>query len=265
MTTSTAEWTEQRVHLAETDVQLLKGGSGEPLLLLHGEMGHPGWLRYHRELARDRTLYIPSHPGFGSSPRLDWIINMRDMAGWYLQALDDMGLGPVDTIGFSLGGWLAAEMATMSPQAFRRLALVGPAGIKPPAGHIYDMFLVTARDYMTGSVLDPATTPEFGGYCPEKPDPELAEQWEVNREQACRLSWRPYMFYPGLPHLLGRLKDLPTLLIWGMQDNIVPVSAAHVYSESIPNSRLELIDGCGHQPEVEQTDRFVSLVREFLT
>ena len=265
MTTSTAEWTEQRVRLAETDVQLIKGGSGKPLLLLHGEMGHPGWLRYHSELARDREIYVPSHPGFGSSPRLDWIVNMRDMAGWYLQALDDLDLGPVDVIGFSLGGWLAAEMATMSPQAFRRLVLVSPAGIKPPAGDIYDMFLVTARDFMTASVLDPASTPEFGEYCPEEPGPEMAEQWEINREQACRLSWRPYMFYPGLPHLLRRLKDLPTLLIWGMQDKIVPVSAAQVYTDSIPDSRLELIDGCGHQPEVERTDRFVSLVREFLS
>ncbi len=265
MTTSTADWTEQRVHLAETDVQLLKGGSGKPLLLLHGEMGHPGWLRYHRELAKDRTLYMPSHPGFGSSPRLDWIVNMRDMAGWYLQALDDMGIGPVDTIGLSLGGWLAAEMATMSPQAFRRLVLVSPPGVRPPAGEIYDMFLVTARDFMIDSVLDPEGTPEFGDYCPERPSPELAGQWEVNREQACRLSWRPYMFYPGLPHLLRRLKDLPTLLIWGMEDRIVPVSAAQVYNDSIPGSRLELFDGCGHRPELERTDRFVSLVREFLS
>ncbi len=265
MTIATAEWVEQRVRLAGAGIQLFKGGDGKPLLLLQGEMGHPGWLRYHRELAEDRTLYIPSHPGFGASPRLDWIMNMRDMAGWYLQALDDLGLGPVDTVGFSLGGWLAAEMATMSPQVFERLVLVSPAGIRPPAGEIYDMFLVTARDFMTDSVLDSEATPEFGEYCPEKPSPELAEQWEVNREQACRLSWRPYMFYPGLPHLLRRLKELPTLVVWGMQDRIVPVSAAQVYNDSIPRSRLELIDGCGHRPELEQTDRFVSLVRDFLS
>ena len=265
MTTATRAWTEEMVRLAGTEVQLVKGGTGAPLVIFHSEMGHPGWLRYHQALARDRTLYILSHPGFGTSPKLDWIANMRDMAGWYLQALDELDLGPVDSLGFSLGGWLAAEIATMSPEAFKKLVLVGPAGIKPPVGEIYDMFLVIARDFMTASVLDPERTPEFDDYCPETPSTELAEQWEVNREEASRLSWKPYMYYAGLPHLLPRLKDLPTMLIWGKQDGIVPVSAAHVYQESIPGSRLELIDDCGHQPEVEQTDRFVALMREFLS
>lgn len=260
----TKVWTEEMVRLAETEVQLVKGGTGEPLLIFHGEMGHPGWLRYHEELARNHTLYILSHPGFGTSPRLDWIVNMRDMAGWYLQALDDLGVGPVDTLAFSLGGWLAAEIATMSPDVFKKLVLVGPAGIKPPVGEIYDMFLVVAKDFMTASVLDPEKTPEFNEYCPEEPDPELAALWEINREEACRLSWKPYMYYPGLPSLLRRLKNLQTLLIWGKRDGIIPLSAAHVYQESIPGSRLELIDDCGHQPEVEQTDRFIGLVREFL-
>ena len=264
MTTATQTWTEEMVELAGAQVQLVKGGSGEPLLIFHGEMGHPGWLRYHEALAKDHTLYIASHPGFGRSPRLDWITNMRDMAGWYLQALDDLGLGQVKALGFSLGGWLAAEMATMSPGAFKKLVLVGPAGIKPPVGEIFDMFLVVAKDFMTASVLDPERTPEFQQYCPDEPTLELAELWEVNREEACRLSWKPYMYYPGLPHLLRRLKGLPTLLVWGRQDGIVPLSAAQVYEESIPGSRLELINDCGHQPEVEKPDEFVKLVSDFL-
>ena len=58
---------------------------------------------------------IPSHPGFGKSPRLDWIMTVRDLAGWYLDALDDLGLGRVNVMGLSLGGWIAAEMAAMCP------------------------------------------------------------------------------------------------------------------------------------------------------
>ena len=264
MTTSGGTWTEESVEAAGIKLQLIKGGTGEPLLILHGELGHPGWLRFHESLAQHHTLYIPSHPGFGKSERLDWIANMRDMAGWYLDALDDLAVGRVNAMGFSLGGWLAAEMATMCPTQFKKLVLVGAMGIKPPSGQIYDMFLEVAKEFIKTSYLDPAQTPEFSQICPEQPTPEQVEAWEVAREEACRLGWRPYMHYPSLPHLLHRLRKLPTLIVWGRQDAIVPVSAAEVYHASIPGSQLVILDNCGHHPEVEQSDEFVQRVQAFL-
>ena len=69
------------------------------------------------------------------------------------------------------------------------------------------------------------------------------------------------MHYPALPNLLPRLKRLPTLLVWGREDPIVPLSAGQLYHDSIPNSRLEIIDNCGHRPEVEQPGRFVDVVQ----
>lgn len=264
MTTSSGTWTEESVEAAGIKLQLIKGGTGEPLLILHGELGHPGWLRFHESLAQHHTLYIPSHPGFGKSERLDWITNMRDMAGWYLDALDDLAVGRVNAMGFSLGGWLAAEMATMCPTQFKKLVLVGAMGIKPPSGQIYDMFLEVAKEFIKTSYLDPAQTPEFSQICPEQPTPEQVEAWEVAREEACRLGWRPYMHYPSLPHLLRRLRKLPTLIVWGRQDAIVPVSAAEVYHASIPGSQLVILDNCGHHPEVEQSDEFVQRVQAFL-
>jgi pimeloyl-ACP methyl ester carboxylesterase len=264
MTTSSGTWTEESVEAAGTRLQLIKGGTGEPLLILHGELGHPGWLRFHESLAQHHTLYIPLHPGFGKSERLDWITNMRDMAGWYLDALDDLAVGRVNAMGFSLGGWLAAEMATMCPTQFKKLVLVGAMGIKPPSGQIYDMFLEVAKEFIKTSYLEPAQTPEFSQICPEQPTPEQVEAWEVAREEACRLGWRPYMHYPSLPHLLRRLRKLPTLIVWGRQDAIVPVSAAEVYHASIPGSQLVILDNCGHHPEVEQSDEFVRRVQAFL-
>ena len=132
MTTSSVTWTQEMVEVAGTRINLVKGGSGDPLLVLHDEMGHPGWLRWHEALAQNHTLYIPWHPGFGESEPLDWVMNLHDLAVWYLGALDDLGLEGVDVMGFSLGGWLAAEMAVMNPQQFQRLALVGAAGVRPP-------------------------------------------------------------------------------------------------------------------------------------
>ena len=141
MTNSPGVWTEEQVEVGGTKLLLHKAGTGEPLLILHGEMGHSGWLRFHQALAQKYTLYLPRHPGFGGSDRLDWIMNVRDLAGWYLTALDNLGIAPVKVVGFSMGGWLAAEMATMHPDLFQKLVLVGALGVKPPSGEIFDMFL----------------------------------------------------------------------------------------------------------------------------
>lgn len=258
-------WTEEIVEVAGTSLQLVKGGTGEPLLLLHGELGNPGWLRFHQSLASNHTLYIPSHPGFGKSGPLDWIMNMRDMAVWYLQALDELGMNNVNVVGFSFGGWLAAEIATMCTHQFKKMVLVSPMGILPPVGEIFDMFMVVAKYYILKSVHDPDKTPEFQQVCPDEPSPELLEDWETAKEGASLLGWKPYMYDPSLPHLLGRLKGLPSLIVGGKQDAIVPLSVAETYRESIAGSRLELLDNCGHLPELEKPDELVPLVNRFLS
>ena len=72
------EWREETVRVAGTDLTLIQGGTGKPLLVLHEELGHPGWLRWHTALAQNRTLLIPLHPGFGKSPRVEWVQGVRD-------------------------------------------------------------------------------------------------------------------------------------------------------------------------------------------
>ncbi len=265
MTTTSENWTEETLKVAGVDLQIIKSGAGEPLLILHDEIGHHVWLNYQQALSENYALHIPSYPGFGKTPALEWIMNMRDMAGWYLQALDELDLGPVNVVGFSMGGWLAAEMAVMDPGMFKKLVLTAPTGVKPPIGQIYDMFLEVAKEFITAGFLDATKVEEFQSICPDEASTEQVEAWEVAREEACRLGWRPYMFYPALPQLLQRLRGLPTLIVWGRQDNIVPISAGELYHESIPGSRLEVFEGCGHRPEVEKTAEFVELVHQFLS
>ena len=172
MTTAQQTWTRHSRELAGIQTSLVSGGRGEPLLVLHDETGHPGWLRWHERLAEDFTLHIPMMPGYGGSARLEWAMNMRDMAGWYLEALDDMDVGRVSVVGFSLGGWLAAELATMNPERFNKLALVGAAGVRPPVGEIMDMFLITTPVLLRASVADADSVAEFAEICPEEPTPE---------------------------------------------------------------------------------------------
>ena len=176
-----------------------------------------------------------------------------------------MGLDDINVLGLSMGGWLAAEMAAQCPHHFRKLALVGAPGIRPPVGEIMDMFLMVSKQFITAGFLDPTTVDELEIVCPEEPSPEQVEVWETAREEACRLSWRPYMFDPSLPHRLDRRKVLPALLVWGREDTVVPMSVAEADNAAIDGSKLALIGGSGHRPELERTDEFVAVVNRFLT
>ena len=77
------QWTEDRIRIGDIDLAVVRGGAGQPLLVLHEELGYPGWLRWQAALAREHALLIPMHPGFGRTPRLDWITSVRDLAAFY--------------------------------------------------------------------------------------------------------------------------------------------------------------------------------------
>ena len=265
MADTTQGWREETARVAGTELTFIQGGIGNPLLVLHEELGFPGWTRWHSELARHRTLLIPLHPGFGKSPRVEWVNSVRDLAGFYARVVRERGLSPVDVIGFSLGGWIAAEMAACNAQQFRKMVLVAPTGIRPPEGEIKDIFTVTARAYLDASVHNIQKTPEFAKLYGGEQTPEQFEAWEDARAETARVAWQPYMFNPSLGPLLEGVTNLPTLIIWGKQDQIVPVSVAQVYQKSIAGSELVVLDNCGHRPEIEQTSAFVERVQRFLS
>ena len=264
MPVSSNGYTESIINVGGGSVLMYKGGTGRPVLVLHEELGHPGWLAWHADVAQDHQLLIPVHPGFGVLPRIDWISGVRDLAGFYSRMLRDLALGPVDVIGFSLGGWIAAEMAAADAGQFDRMVLVAPTGLRPPEGEIMDLFVVTARNYLNASVRDPAATPEFQSLYGGEETAEQFEAWEDARAEASRLAWKPYMHNPSLGPLLEGVDGLPTLVIWGRDDAIVPLAAGHLYNKSISGSELAVIDDCGHRPEIEQTSRFLSQLRGFL-
>jgi pimeloyl-ACP methyl ester carboxylesterase len=257
------EWAEEKVRVGETELVVVKGGKGKPLIILHGELGWPGWPSWNSALAAERTLLIPQHPGFGKTPMADWIMSIRDLAGFYQRYVREQRLAPVDVLGHSLGGWIAAEMAACDPKQFHKMLLVAPTGIRPPEGEIMDMFTVTARTYLSRGAAN-ASAAEFAKLFGGEHTPEQFEAWEDARAETARLAWEPYMFNPSLPHLLEGIEGLPTMLIWGKQDPVVPISAAEVYRRAIRGSEIAAIDNCGHWPGAEQPAEFLKLVRSFL-
>jgi pimeloyl-ACP methyl ester carboxylesterase len=251
------------VEAAGLRIQLRSGGQGPPLLVLHGELGVPGWLSAYAELARDFTVYVPSLPGFGQSARPDWITGVRDLAAWVAWFARDLELvPPFPVIGSSLGGWIAAEIATVNPALFSKLVLVAPAGIAPSEGEIWDYFLHSTRDAFARAFAEPSSAREYVRfYASPTPDDERQAEWD--REMAARLAWKPYMRSHTLPALLGAVAT-PTLVVWGRQDAIIPAGTCDRWVTAIPGATARVLDRCGHLPEMECPEAFVDAVRGFL-
>jgi len=264
MTDGSKQWREETVCVDGTDLIVVKGGAGRPLLVLHDELGNPGSLMWNRAIAARRTLVTPLHPGFGRTPRAEWISSIRDLAAFYARYLTDNGLAPIDVIGFSLGGWIAAEMAACNPGQFRKMILVAPAGIRPPQGEILDFFQMMAPRQVLASVRDPANAPEFAELYGGPMAPEQFESFEEARAQTARLAWTPFMHNPSLPHLLGVVAGLPTLVVWGKQDGVVPPGTAEAWREAIAGARVVMFDACGHRPEIERSADFIREAEAFL-
>jgi pimeloyl-ACP methyl ester carboxylesterase len=130
--------TEEMITAAGAQIRLLRGGpakgadSAQPLVFLHGAGGHTGWMGFLDELARDHAVYAPEHPGFGRSDDPPWLDEIGDLAYFYLDFLETLGLDRVHLVGTSFGGWIAAELAVRNQARLASLTLVGAAAFPTP-------------------------------------------------------------------------------------------------------------------------------------
>lgn len=260
MTLTSQTWTEESVTVAGSMMSLLKGGTGDPLLILHRDVGNPGWLPFYEQLAKSFTVYTPSHPGFDKSERPNWMRSVRDVALVYQWLIKDLKLGSMPVIGLGFGGWIAAEMATMCHHNMKKLVLVGAMGLQPTQGEILDQFLYSGTEYAKMAFHDESKFEQLYG---SEISVDQLEIWEINREMTTRIAWKPYMFNQTLPYFLGGV-ETPTLIIWGRKDRIVPLSCGQRYLDLLPNAKLEIIEDCGHFVEVEKPEELIDHITRFL-
>ncbi|MBV1878464.1 MAG: alpha/beta hydrolase [Pseudomonadales bacterium] len=252
------------VDVADTQLTMIRGGSGKPLLILHDELGYTGWMRWNEALSNDHELIIPLQPGFGHTPRLDWIMSYRDLGCFYQRVIRELKLGPIDVIGFSAGAYIAAEMAASNPDLFDKVVLVSPLGLKPLEGEIMDMFCLTIKTHLLHTVWNTEAA-EFAEIYGGGMSPEQFELFEEARSESTRLGWEPYMFNPSLGHLLKGIGDLPTQLVWGVYDDFSPRGCIDAYKQAIPGAKINDIADAGHRPEIENPDAFIDAVAGFLS
>jgi pimeloyl-ACP methyl ester carboxylesterase len=155
-------------------------------------------------------------------------------------------------------------MAAMYPAHIRRLVLVGAAGLKPEKGEIADIFLMTPEEVQQRLFYDPSQAPEYDRLYGGELTLEQHQQAAWNREMAALLTWKPYMHNPKLPSLLAPVR-VPTLLVWGKHDTIIPLNCGELYQAAIPGAQLTVIEHCGHAPQIEKPQEFLDAVVPFLT
>jgi pimeloyl-ACP methyl ester carboxylesterase len=239
---------------------LRRGGSGEPLLFLHGASGAPAVLPFMERLAQRFEVLVPEHPGYGLSGEPEWLDNIHDVAYFYLDFLKRLSLDAVTLVGNSLGGWIAMEMAVRDTSRIKALVLVSPAGLSVPGVQPADTFLMSPEELARHLFYDPKLAE---ARLAEPVTPEAIDIALKNRHTTARLAWEPRFHDPHLPKWLHRI-DVPVQIIWGEQDRILPVGFANELKRLIPAAQLHVMRDAGHLPHVEKPQEFFDLVTGFL-
>ena len=243
-------------------VQLSTAGQGEPLVFLHGGNG-VNWSPFLEDLSRSFTVYVPRHPGWGESTGLDNLDDCVDMALFYLDLFDELGLTAVNLLGTSLGGMFAAEIAALGGSYVRKLILQAPAGlwlddVIPP-----EIFIMSPDELARATFYDPAAAQALLPQI-DADDKEAVAKANFERQKAAaalgKFIWP--IWDKGLKKRIHRIKA-PTLLVWGESDGLVPPAYGDEFKRRIPGSQLIFMPKTGHVPMVEQREAFARIVTDF--
>jgi pimeloyl-ACP methyl ester carboxylesterase len=265
-----------RVKLPGAEVNYAEIGEGEPVLFVHGLAGcWRNWLENLPHFGERHRAIALDLPGFGDSPMPEWEISMPAYGRLIHDFCDALGIDRVAAlIGNSMGGFVATEAVIERPERFERLVLVSAAGISlaEAKGRRFKAAARTikaAAPYLANAAMlnrPLGRRVAFGWVMgrPEKLRPELLSE-----------QLRPGLGSDGLVDSMAAMVgydtrqrlteiEIPTLIVWGLNDQVVPVEAGLGYHRLIPRSRLEIFERTGHVPMIERPGRFNGLLDEFL-
>jgi pimeloyl-ACP methyl ester carboxylesterase len=264
--------TEEFVDAPIGKIQLFRGGAGEPLVSLHsagGEASTPAL----EDLADTYEVLVPVFPGFGESEGIEQIDGMEDAVFHLLDLWDLLGLDAPAVVGLSLGGWMAAELATRHAEKVGHLVLVNPVGLYLPEAPMAEMFGRTPAELAEMLFFDQNHPIAQGMHAMAEFTGDVGRFVEIPLEMVlpiwkslgatARLGWDPYLHNPKLRGRLRRITS-PTLVIAGADDGLVPLAHAETYAAEIPGARLEVVEHAAHWLPFERGEEMARLIREFV-
>jgi len=238
-------------------------GAGPKLGFLAGFGGLPRWIPFLDILARERTVIVPSLPGFPGGDRghtvldshLDWVLAVRHL-------LQKAGLDDADLVGSSPGGSFVAEIAAIWPSSVRRLALIAPWGLFDEKEPMTDPWAQRAPEVPGLLCADP----EHWNQLKAEPEGANSPEWPIEQTRASEAAARA--FWPlGNTRLEKRLPLItaPTLLIWGEEDRVVPRSYAARFAAAIAaRTEIRTIPGAGHLAELDKPDEVAAAILRWM-
>lgn len=245
-------------------------GEGDELLLIHS-MGssHELWKNTMKAAAKLFKVYAIDLPGYGSSEIPDAPYGVPYYVDFIKKFLDEVMLDKVYLAGISMGGAIAAMFSSKYPDRVKKLVLVAPAGLTPLNG-------VTGMPVVGGAAywLISKNKEMFKKNCEDSfynksamPPGLVEERWQKMQDPSYRsMLFKNTKYLSKVdPAYQASLKNIscPTLIIWGKDDAVMPLSDAEKYLNYIGSSSLSVIDGCGHVPPLEKTDEFNRLLLTF--
>ena len=251
--------------------------SGLDVIFVHGLSGSwQNWLENIPHFARNRRVLALDLPGFGASPMPSWEISIEAYGRLLVEFCDTLGADDCAVVGNSMGGFVSAEAAIKAPHRFKKLALVSAAGIsharmrREPAEMAGRMTVAASplllrlqeRGMLRPRIRDWAFRMLF--HYPNRLRRELI--WEFFSNGAGKPGFLPAIAGLVGYDILDRLEevDLPTLIVWGRNDRVVPPGDALGYSQRLHNSTAVIFDRTGHVPMAERPVRFNRTLDEFL-
>jgi pimeloyl-ACP methyl ester carboxylesterase len=238
-------------------------GKGPALGVLAGMGGLGTWTPFLEHLSRERRVVVPSLPGFpGGGAGHHKLDDLLDWIRVTLDLLESADLAGADLVGHGPGGMLAAEIAALSQAMVGRLILIAPFGLFDPAEPVADCFARRASELPSLYCAHPEAW-ERELACPVGAD---EVEWQLTRvrasEAAARLLWP--IADLGLRKRLHRIVS-PTLLLWGSEDRVVPMSYATRFEEAMGRKPLiRSIEGAGHRVDLDTPESAAELILAFL-
>jgi len=248
-------------------MRVVSKGRGPVLIFFHGPWGLT-WDPFLDRLAESFTVYAPEHPGTTPDAHDDvyHLDGLWDLVLCYDELLETLGIRDAAFVGHSFGGMVACEVAAAYPDRVRRLAMIAPLGFWRDPDRIVNWMMLEPAALRAHIFRDPE------GDAARRMFPRTDAQDAATTEARVRLMWAMgttgKFIWPipdkGLKKRIHRVKA-PSLLVWGLEDRLVPAVYAEEFTRRLSGARVETIDGAGHAPHLEQTDTVARVVRDFLS